>query len=364
MGLKINEESDRGYPKTQTAIICGPNGEFNIEHEVPTIDLEPENVIIRTLVSPLNPLDTKMLGGFCVPGNIHGVDAAGVIVAMGPKVTRDLKIGDRVAGSADIMYKERPLGGGFAEYVSLHSNLVLKVPESMSIEHASALGTPIASTVVALFHTLGLPTELLHKPLETPEPFLVYGGSTASGTMIIQFLKVCGYHVITTCSPRNFDLVKSYGADEVYDYNDPDCASQIKKSTRNCLAFAVDCITASSSMKICYDSIGRVGGKYVALDPFPESGATRKVVKPDWILATILWGHEILWPAPFARPGQPYLLEEFAPPLYLRIQELVDEGCLRPHPVTILDTGFEGIVDGVNKIRRGEVSGTKLIYRL
>ena len=190
MGLPMQDESDRGYPTHQKALVCGPNAEFNLEPAYPTIDCEPECVIIKVAALPLNPVDTKMLGGFAVPGNIHGNDTAGTIVAVGSKITQDLKVGDRVAGSAEIMNKDRPLGGAFAEYVSLHSSLVLKLPDALSFEEAAAFGTPIASTVVTLFHSLGLPTQLLEKPAEKSFPILVYGGSTATGTMLMQFLNM------------------------------------------------------------------------------------------------------------------------------------------------------------------------------
>lgn len=47
--------------------------------------------------------------------------------------------------------------------------------------------------------------------------YLVYGGSTAVGMFAVQLAKLAGYKVIATASEKNFDLVKSYGADEVVD---------------------------------------------------------------------------------------------------------------------------------------------------
>lgn len=45
---------------------------------------------------------------------------------------------------------------------------------------------------------------------------LVYGGSTATGTIATQLLELSGYDPIATCSPRNFDLVRSRGASAVF----------------------------------------------------------------------------------------------------------------------------------------------------
>jgi len=62
---------------------------------------------------------------------------------------------------------------------------------------------------------------------------LIYGGSSASGVLGIQFAKLSGFEVLTTCSPSNFDYVKSLGADKVFDYNSPTCAADIRKYTDN-----------------------------------------------------------------------------------------------------------------------------------
>lgn len=116
-------------------------------------------------------------------------------------------------------------------------------------------------------------------------------------------------------------------------------------------------------MKICYAAIGRVGGRYTALDPYPENQATRKVVKPDWILATRITGKGCTWPEPYGSAPDP-ALREFAHPFFGIMQKLLDEGKIRPHPARPSQGGFEALVEGVGIIRRGEISGEKLVYRI
>lgn len=87
------------------------------------------------------------------------------------------------------MNKEKPLGGAFAEYVKLVGDLTFKVPDNMSMESAAALGTAIASACMVLFWSLGWPIDLLDgKKSEEKPPVLVYGGSTTTGTMMLQLL--------------------------------------------------------------------------------------------------------------------------------------------------------------------------------
>lgn len=176
-------------PATQTAIIAGPNGEFQIAHDVPVTPLADDEIIMKTEAIGLNPVDTKLAGGFITPGAIFGFDCAGVIVAVGSKVDNGLAIGDRVCGSARGMNREKPLGGAFAEYVMLPADLTLRIPPAMSFAEAASLGTALVSACMALFWTMKIPASL-QEPADKPFPVLVYGGSTATGTMLLQVLKM------------------------------------------------------------------------------------------------------------------------------------------------------------------------------
>jgi len=49
----------------------------------------------------------------------------------------------------------------------------------------------------------------------------VYGGSSSVGQYAIQLAKLSGYKVVTTASKRNHELVKSLGADLVFDVSNP-----------------------------------------------------------------------------------------------------------------------------------------------
>lgn len=157
--------------------------------------------------------------------------------------------------------------------------------------------------------------------------------------------------------------MKSYGAEAVFDYHSPTCAADIRTYTNNDLEYVLDCITAESSMKICYAALGRAGGFYTALDPYPEHLATRKVVTPDWILATRIAGMPCSWPQPFTGEADGRYLE-WSAPLYEDVQRILDEGKIRAHPVVVSEGGFEALLEGVGKLRRKEVSGQKLVYTL
>lgn len=173
----------------------------------------------------------------------------------------------------------------------------------------------------------------------------------------------CGVNVLTTCSPHNFKLVKSYGASAVWDYRSSDCAKDIRAEQDDELEYAIDCVAEDSTMRFCYAAIGRAGGSYTALNPFNELMATRKAIEPDWILATRITGAGSDWPAPYQCEPEPKLAE-LAGPLFDRIQTLLDQGKIKPHPIDVAGAGFSEALEGLRKLRTGTISGKKLVYRI
>lgn len=157
--------------------------------------------------------------------------------------------------------------------------------------------------------------------------------------------------------------MRSYGADEVFDYKHPDCAETVRSKTGNALDYAIDCVAEDSTMKFCYTAIGRARGSYTALNPFNERLATRKVVKPEWVLATRITGAGSAWPAPYGCDPEP-LLRGLAGPLFDKVQGLLDRQSIRPQPIRVDGEGFEAVLNGVEVIRQGGVSGQKLVYRI
>lgn len=144
---------------------------------------------------PLNPTDWKHADIWAVRPDQLGCDFSGeVFTAAGY-----LKVNDRVSGF--VYGASQSKQGAFAEYVKTDASLVWKVSEGTSWEEAAALGGIGPDTAV---HALYLQLELTlpWKPLSTPEPFLVYGGSTSVGLYAIQLAKLSGYTVIATASPK------------------------------------------------------------------------------------------------------------------------------------------------------------------
>ncbi|KAK6433458.1 hypothetical protein LTR95_010364 [Oleoguttula sp. CCFEE 5521] len=191
----------------------------------------------------------------------------------------------------------------------------------MSFEAGASLPAGLCTAGQAI-RQLGLP--LPDAPAEKPKKVPVYRGSTATGTLAIQLLKL---YLLA----QEFNLAKSYGAAEVYDYRSPSCVELIRKNTANNLANALDCITSPESTTFCYAVLGRAGGRYASLDSYSTFAANRKAVKGSWVLGPVIFGDGSSWPAPYTREADEEL-KDFGTKLFQVCQKLIEKGELRVIP--------------------------------
>jgi NADPH:quinone reductase-like Zn-dependent oxidoreductase len=170
-----------------------------------------------------------------------------------------------------------------------------------------------------------------------------------------------GLTPIATCSTKNFDMVKSYGATQVYDYNDPECAAKIKKATKNSLKYILDPIASAQASELCYSAMGRLGGTCISLELSPLE-KPRSTIKTDWVLGMSLLGKEIKMGSTFQQDANPEH-RVFGVEYYKQVSNIIKKGGLRAHPPRVMDGGLQGILDeGLELLRLGKVSGEKLVY--
>lgn len=242
----------------------------DIEKPVPASD----EVLVKVHAASVNPLDwhymrgapylMRVMSGIGVPDSkLMGVDFAGTVEATGHKVTR-FKPGDAVFGGAD---------GAFGEYVIIQeSRAVTHKPENVSFEEAAAV--PIAAiTALQALRDMG--------QLKAGQKVLINGASGGVGTYAVQIAKVWGAEVHGVCSTRNIDMVRSIGADKVFDYKKEDYTESEHR----------------------YDLIIDNVANHSPLD-------NTRVLKPDGILVTV-GGTKGDWVGPLLTPIQALLTQPF-----------------------------------------------------
>ena len=181
-------------PDHQRAIIEDEAGQPVLADDVALPALLPKTLIVKTTAVAINPFDYKMPKNFPSAGATIGIDFVGKIVRIDAEATSlrpDLSIGDTVCG---FIHGSNPAAldnGAFAEYVRAPAQLVYKVPTAMKVEEAATFGCALASMCLALWKCLDLPASPRQPlPAESPAYVLVYGGSTATGTMALQLLRL------------------------------------------------------------------------------------------------------------------------------------------------------------------------------
>jgi NADPH:quinone reductase-like Zn-dependent oxidoreductase len=169
-----------------------------------------------------------------------------------------------------------------------------------------------------------------------------------------------GYKPITTCSAHNFDYVKSLGAEAAFNYNDADCAEQIRKYTNNKLKYAWDCIAIEQTPQICAEALtSGPGAKYASLiaTKFPRDDVESRAT-----LAYSALGEP--FDKGFAKSEGSAEDFEFAAKTWVPIAEkCLMEGKIKVHTPRV-SSGIENILDGLDELKNNKVSGEKLVYKM
>ena len=211
--------------KTMKAMTITSFGDANVfkESEMPKPELKGKEVLVKVHATSANPVDCKIRKGFF--GEVFklpvilGFDVSGVVEAVGEKVS-DFKVGD------EVYYMPRINGtpGAYAEYHLAEEEIISKKPKNISHEEAASFPLACGTAWDALIH---------RAKVKIGETILIHAGAGGVGVYAIQLAKLCGAYVYTTCSPKNFDLVKKLGADKIIDYKKEDFVEAIMKDTNN-----------------------------------------------------------------------------------------------------------------------------------
>ena len=340
----------------QSAVIISQPGVATLVHDRPIPTLREDYILVRTAAVAVNPTDWKQIHSLVrEPGPLVGCDYSGTVEAVGSKVTKNLKKGDRVCGMAHGANAVQHEDGTFAEYIVVKGDLQIKIPENLCFEEAATLGIGITTVGQGLYQALKLASPI--SPTTTGESVLIYGGSTATGSLGIQYAKLSGYKVLTTCSARNFDFVRSLGADAVFDYNDPDCAADIRRFSQNRLQLAWDTVSLPSSAEICANALTTgTGARYSSLLPVQLG---RQDVISTMTLAYTALGENFKFGDQDVPASIPDF--EFAKTFWESSRELLETGKVKVHPPR-LGKGLRGILHGLELLRTNKVSGEKLVY--
>ncbi|KAG0558087.1 hypothetical protein KC19_10G003800 [Ceratodon purpureus] len=176
-----------------------------------------DEILVKVEACSLNPIDWKVQKGFMKPvlpfrfPHVPGTDISGVVVKVGSRVTTFVP-GDRVVcclGRA---------GGGLAQFAIAPTNTTIKRRQGVSPIEGDALGISAFAALQSVRNSAGIDIKLPNRSDKESKNLLIRAASGEVGTLAVQIAKLGGAHVTATCSPHNFRLLRSLGADEVVEY--------------------------------------------------------------------------------------------------------------------------------------------------
>ena len=145
---------------------------------------------------------------------LPGFEVAGVVSEVG-KGVKGFNVGDSVAAITS--------DGGYASHAVIPAAAAIPVPRGL--DHFSATALLVQ----------GLTAYLLLEQARTKKDDVVLIAAAAGGvgSLAVQLAKARGARVIGLASASKFDLVKSLGADHVFDYRQADWSAKVSDVTRS-----------------------------------------------------------------------------------------------------------------------------------
>jgi NADPH:quinone reductase-like Zn-dependent oxidoreductase len=179
-----------------------------------------------------------------------------------------------------------------------------------------------------------------------------------------------GFTVITTCSPTNFEYVKSLGADVTFNSRDPEAGVKIREYTKNELYYAWDCIGDHGSSSQCANALASKAPEgqqirygtilYGECPPAREDLTFTESIAYSaggYAFKVVFNGEDLNFPA------QPAHLEWMVKWVQVAEKLLLEEKW-KPQRPEVREGGLDRVLDGLEDLKAGKVSGVKLTYRV
>ena len=261
---------------------------------VPDPAPEPDEILLEIHAAALNRADLLQRAGKYPPPpgwpEWMGLEVAGTVLAA-PRGSR-WKAGDRVCALLG--------GGGYAEKAAVPEELVLPVPEGLSMAEAASLPEAFATSYLNLVIEAGL---------KAGETVLIQAGASGLGIAAIQLAKAFGAKVVTTVgSKEKARVVRSLGADVVVNRRTDDLGGILDE---NPVDAVLDCVGGAALGRHIeklapggrWILIGTLGGEFAEISLRPSLkrglrliGSTLRSRPPEMKARILRELDERLWP--------------------------------------------------------------------
>lgn len=219
---------------------------------------KPDHVLIEIRAAALNPVDIQLMNLplFNIPGlngpKIAARDFAGTILAAADGT--GFEKGDEVMG----MSMDSDGSGGLTEVAHFNTQkaCIIRKPSHMSWAQAASL--PLVWLTARTSIEKCLPYMKASDPADNK--LAVLGGSSSTGLYTVRIARERGWTVLSSCSHRNTDFVRSMGADQLVDYtSSPDAVTSAVKGFKP--DAIIDCVGGTECIGLAPQYVTIVGDK-------------------------------------------------------------------------------------------------------
>lgn len=203
--------------------------------DVQTPEIKEDEVMVKIYATALNRADLLQRQGKYPPPEgcpeWMGLEIAGKIVAVGETVT-GWKIGDSVCALLG--------GGGYAEYAAVKYDMLMPVPNGLTMEEAAALPEAYATSYLNL---------LIEGHLKKGQTAFIPAGASGLASVAIPMAKAFGARVITSVLTDEIaEKIKNLGADIIIN-SSRECVEKVleneeKKGTA--VNVSMDCLAGET----------------------------------------------------------------------------------------------------------------------
>ncbi len=197
--------------------------------------VKADEVLVKIHAAALNRADLlQRQGKYPSPAGCPpwmGLEIAGEITAIGSAVT-NWRVGDRVCALLG--------GGGYAEYVAVRYDMLMPIPQGLSMVEAAALPEAYATSYLNLF---------LEGHLTAGQTAFIPAGASGLASVAIPMAKAFGARVITSVlSDKIAEKIKPLGADVIINSR-TQCVEEILKAEEERgtpVAVSMDCLSGET----------------------------------------------------------------------------------------------------------------------
>lgn len=193
----------------------GSPNQIKVEYVEKPVPKENE-VLVKVYATTVNRTDCAnltakpfimrfILGLFKPIKTILGTDFSGEVLSIGKNV-KSYRIGDKVFGFTDTGAESQ------AEYMTTTVENLFLIPDKIDYKNAAA-SLEGAHYAYSFIHKV---------TIQSGQRILINGATGGIGSALLQFVRQYDVKITATCNTKNMELIKSLGADKIYDYTKND----------------------------------------------------------------------------------------------------------------------------------------------